>query len=457
MYSLKGFIVIPSFINNTPTSTIDGVSGISPIGEISTWALTFSRDKGEYKNALFQDVSLIAMSSKDSTYGKVECPLIYSSQTLKLSQWIFSYATKPGAFFDQQTLFNDLFAAFDQEIDALKVGDLITASILGTNVTFPQWVSWIHQPSGNTIKIWFNDDAFTDQYDEFEIVVIPPIDVTKLDDFFLTPNLISKEVASISTPLMMENIQAAKDKNPETLIKTETYDYNNIVYPGVTFKSNWSFLIYGSAGDNVDIIKDVLIAYILNNSTHTQEQWAAILPDIFKRTEFTIVPQWNKYSIPNKTIQPGLYSPIVNHKTALALFNNLVPDYPIDHVTDNLCSLNHPYKSISLLFVGGVNNKDNKSLITDYFPDYIDVGTGSLDYNRMEVTTKDFSLLMEYLLIVAENLTEFNSVPRIALSGFTNYTPIIHKVKRNNNFYAAAVYNGVQYLVITKSSIGNLT
>lgn len=450
MYSLKGFINIPKFVNNNPISGNMTVPGISPIGEISKWGLTFSKDVEEFASAVYPDVHLISLFSKDSLQGEIQAPATMVTQALKVAQWVFHAVTTASTPYTLQTLNDALFAAFFSEINTVTVNDLTTVNIGNVNLTFPQSISWIDQITGNTLKVWFSDFAFCNQFDEYEIVVVPPIDVAHLDDFFLTPNVAMDRLKNISTSDWANTIEVAKARNPETFVRIQSYDYKCALYPGITYSTDWSFIIYGAAGDNVDILKDALIKYILANSTHTQAEWVQIFPDIFKRTEFVIIPKWNQYAIPEMVVQQGLYSPIIKLDTAFTLFKQVIPEYPATHVDSYLTSLGHPYKSIALLCIGSPDNRDGKFLITDYFPDYINVGTNSLDFNRMQAFTKDFFLLLEYMLIMAETVTDFSTIDTSILTGFTYATPVVHKVKRNSNIFISAMFENVQFLVAAK-------
>jgi hypothetical protein len=202
-------------------------------------------------------------------------------------------------------------------------------------------------------------------------------------------------------------------------------------------------LIYGAAGDNIDAIKDALVAYILANSTQTREQWTVILPDIFKRTEFVLIPRWDLYAIPNLTVQAGIHSPVSTLGEALAKAVAVIGSgYPSAHINSHAQLLGHPYKSLHMLAVGGPENRDNKWKITDVFADYIAVASTSLDFNRMSNATKGWALMLADLLLAAEVAEEFSSVP-IGMS----------KTIRNGILYVVKSYQNIHFLMATKASI----
>jgi len=86
-------------------------------------------------------------------------------------------------------------------------------------------------------------------------------------------------------------------------------------------------------------------------------------------------------------------------------------------------------------------NPDGKRKITDLFPDYIPIPTSSIDFNRMQVRTRDWLILLETVLMIAETANEFTSVP-------TN----LRRIKRGDTLYISALYNNINYLVAAKSN-----
>lgn len=429
MYNLKGFIKIESLINNAP-----GLA--APIGELSTWSLTFSKEHGEYFNTLYPGYSLVSFSSTDSVSGSVSVPSTVADHVLEIANFIITYANTQGAGITRQTFNDDLIAHFNGRLDTLNFGEFVNN---GT-INVPSWISWINPllPS-NTLKIWFSDVAFSRQYDNFEIVVIPP--VTNVDDFFLPTPALAATLNARTISTTMDLIQAAKAGNPETVIRTNTYDYINLLQPSNTISTSWSVLIYGAGGDNIDSIKDAITTYILAHSTHTLAEWTAILPSLFRRTEFTILPRWDKYAIPNMTIQTGIYSPIMGPAEMLSFVKTKLPLMPSTHIDSYLNVVPSTFRSLSLAIISNPQNLGMVFAIKDLFPDYINISTGSTDFNRMDINTQDWVNMVESLLIVAENVTPFTDVP-----------PGTRKVTRNGILYVAKVYANIQYLVAAKSS-----
>ena len=426
MYNIKGFIRIESLVKNQ-------VGQNSVIGEPSVLAMTYSREMGEYSTPSITGISLVSVSSFDDT-GKVPAPKNITDSILAISKFVYDYASAKAGAINAVDFNADISTAFPDTIGTLNFGSLINNG----NLSLPAFMSWTNPTlPANIIKIWFSDNSFRQQYDQFEIVVIPPID--NLDDFYKSLNVIKLTVSARSFPDIQDLIQAAKKGNPETVTRSSSYDYYNPLTGLPAIPTIWSVLIYGLAGDNIDSTKDAIVAYILANSVHTRAEWTVIFPELFKRTEFIILPRWENYAIPNLTVSPGIYSPIFNLKDSFGYAKAKIPGYPSAHVDTYLDGFGLTYKSLAALCIGSVDNRDSLFHLTDIFPDYIDESTMSIDFNRQGIKTQGFSSLLEHLVIVAETANDFNDIPSD-----------VRRVKRGPTTFISAVYRNIQYLVATK-------
>lgn len=451
-YTLKAFMGYGVFSRNAPYEVAD-------IGELSAYGITFAKDRELFSTVTeapdSTSVNLTVFTSADENDVHVSPPTQYSETILEIGRWIYTNAFE-GNFTVDPEVFRDLFLAeFAGTIYAPTIGPMVAIP----GYYFPESISFFINPDSygvtwppgvdyltrSRIKIWFSDAAFTSQYDETQIDNIPPL--ADLDDFFRLANLVEADVNARTIPQLTDLIQSKAAKNPFTLAKALNFTYHDPLNSTNTFETTWTFLIYGPAGDNVDVIKAQLIEWILNNSTHTQEEWAEIFPDIFTSTEFIITPIWNQFAVPNLTLSQSVYSPIVNHTDAgeIALSTGVGTDYTDEHVRNVLAIAGCPYKSIAFLAVGGPRNRNNVFRFEKQWPDYMSVPTSSLDFNRMSPTTQGWIMLLYQLLQVAETATEFSDLP----VGLT-------RLKRTNSagqevLYISASYQSVQYLVVAKS------
>jgi hypothetical protein len=444
MLSSKNYCNIEALISNDP-----GV--ISPVGEITTYGLTFSRDVGVYQNSDKKNYTVYNFKCWDSAAnsgsgGAAELPATTVDQAVNLVDFCLNVTTTTSGQIFADELLNQLIAyGNNHNISNLSIGEVKNYTNVGgyTSIWLPTQIKWKDSSltdSDNEHIVWIDTSAFESEYSEYEIVVVPPF--TPLDNFFTTGQNVANLIAAITVPDMMDAVQTAKGGFPESIVRTDTYNYINPLNTSQKVATNWTVLIYGPAGNNTDSIKDALVAYILANSTHTRAEWTAILPDIFKRTEFIIAPFWQNFAIPNMTMQNGVYSPIAEPETTLTFMAQIAPDYSSDQIKSYTSLIPVPYRSLIMAAVGGPENRDSLFKFATVFSDYIDVSPQSTDFNRMSTTTQNFCIKLAQMLIYAETMNEYTTLPQ-------GYMRIV----RNGILYVAITYNNIQYLVASKKSV----
>ena len=421
---LKGFVEIEALQNSEP-----GL--ISPIGEMSTWSMTYTKDKNEFTDPAVDGYRLVSTSYIDSVTGPLAPLQSLINQVIDVVRRVVVYATTTPQPYNLEDYHDTITAALFNSVTGLRFGPLRTNGF----IQIFDWLEWDSlTEAGTKVKIWLSDESFANQYDLFDIVVVPPIE--NLDDFFLTPNAVRTRIAAVTPSQMMNRIQDAKDRNPETYIRSEVFNYISPVLSDPPLPTTWSVLIYGFQGDNIDAIKDAIIAYILDNSTHDENDWKAIFPDIFKRTEFVLLPRWDIMSIPNMTVQSGLYRSILDPIETVEYAKAEIDFYPQLWIGENVEIFPFDYKAIMIEAVNGPNNVEAVDSLVTVFPDFIPVSSTTLDFNRMSQETQDWLLLVERMLLVAEDLDNYTTIP----------SPL-RIVKRNNTRYVTAYYNNVNYLM----------
>lgn len=432
MLEIKGFITHALMAQNTPGQT-------AVIGELSTLSETYAREKGYYGAADAPEYLFTAFKSAlDGT------PQALSPDAIEHVLTVAKYVLDQTLNSTNQVYADQLLADLTNHFAGAGTNFQAGAIVNDGRYYAPEWLSWTSQVASlgaNFIRLWFSDGSFQLQYDEYEIVVVPPL--APLDDFFKAGGTVQAEVTAKSTAQMLTDLQNAKQGSPETIVAIQTFNYIDPQLASHVVPTDWGLLIYGAAGNNIDSIKDAMVAYILANSAQPREAWTPLLPDLFKRTEFTLIPRWDHYAIPNRTLQAGINSPVSNLSEALTKAAAVIgSQYPTAHINSYAGVLAHPYKSLLVVAVGSPDNRNNAYQVTDVYPDYIAVGSTSLDFNRMSDDTKNWALLLEQLLIAAETVGPFTSVPL----GMT-------KLTRNGILYVVQSYDNIHFLVAAKQSI----
>ena len=454
-YSLKGFFGYGILADNNPNT-------VAPLGELSAYARTFSRDRELYGTGSGTtpetSVDLTVFSSrKSSDNSSVKPPGPISDLLMQVGIWAYTQSIA-GAFTNNPETFRQaLLAQYDGKITDVTVGAMsFNGNIyLPTSVTFfinadglgVTWGSEREFLDGPRIKLWFSDDRFRREYDEYHIEFVAPID--NLDQFFLPSGTVRELVAARTLPELAAKVDTITDKRPYTIWRAEIFNYHDPLDDTNQIPTNWNFVIYSTAGNNIDAIKAGLQEWILAHSTHTREEWAEIFPDIFTATEFIVTPFWSQFAVENMTIQAGVYSPVCDVQQALAIARetNTGTGYTIPHVENNLALTGIPFKSIALGICGGPENRQGKARFKDYYWDYMNVSTTHPDFGRMSADTQGLVLMFERMLQVAETMTEFSDIP----NDMTRLARTNSNAKRF--LYLVKSYRDIQYLMVAGPSL----
>lgn len=433
---LKGFVGIEPLISN-----VEGVT--APIGEISTKSLTYAKDVGIYNASAFPTLTYYSFHSKDGNGVKVApVPAIMQGHIFQITDWI---KTSQGANGSPQTR-EDFLAAFVAQWGAtstgLNCGELVE---IQTGFKFPEWVSFQKtnlDPSNgieaNLTTIWYADESFQSQFDDFDITVVPP--VANLEVFFSGKAQVLAALAAQGIGATLQRLQDAKEGHPETIASGENFDW---VDPATLTRTptNWSLLIYGAAGDDLDAIRQAIRDYIAANSTRSEDEWKVIFPDIYKNTEFVIFPRWKLWAIPDRQLYEGTHSPVVKLQEALDYLTAAIPAFPAPWIKNHATAMPCNYKSLTLLLTSSPDNRVGTTDIIDLYPDILNIPTSDTLWESMAQDTRDFLEGLQAMVMTAENMGPYTDVP--VGQRRTTRAGIIYVSKR---------FKDVNYLVASKST-----
>lgn len=404
---VKGFCVNTGYVNNNY-----GV--VNKYGEINTNALTYAIEKAIYTITDKSKISLITFMKKyETTTVEVNLDPIVSNHILEVCEFLYHMASTTHHTETAEEIFSDLMNQFQGSIESLEVGTVGTDG----RIYMPESLFW--KFTGFTdpviITLWFSNEAFLVQYDECEYKILAPLD--NIDDFFLSPDIVKQKINSRNDATQMELIRQLKQDNPETIITAEIYDFHNFYTNEVICPTPWHVIIYGIAGDDIDRKKEAICNWVLANSNHSRDDWVKILPELFRRSEFTFIPRWDIYAIPDRTITAGVHSPLLTNSENLSFVRNILENqlpisYSNSHVNTHLQNFTHPYKSLGMNAIGSPENKNALYKYSQFAPDYINVSTTSNDFNRMSTETQETALALNELVILAELATKYSRLPK---------------------------------------------
>jgi hypothetical protein len=449
MNLLKGFIVIADLASNASNV-------VAQFGELSPRSKTFSREVGLYNDDAYPEVALHSFFSKTDVGVHVVLPPAVVNHVLNMASYIndrYVASTIP-ANASKATFIGDIETEFGAAVANVEIGALV-AHLVTSGKNMPDYVSWTHADTGTStdydIKVWFIDASFQDQYTDFEIIVIPPVNtitlpIDSIDDLYNDTAVVGPLLAEVTIPIHSQMISAAMGNKPYTILTTATYTWHDPNLPLSTRPLHWTLLIYGQAGDNADNIRDAIQQYITDNTALTGGDWIAMLPDLYAVTEFTIIPLWENEAVP-PGLDYGIYSPAANPGLMKAVAVEHTPPTYNDvynlsnHLDTHLAVASTYYRSLAFLMIGNpINTGGIVSMFLKY-PDYMNAPASTLDFYRMQVTTQDFVLMLVDMLEKAATLTPAGLTP----AGYS-------KITRSGKLYLAKTLLDTQFLVLSKQS-----
>jgi hypothetical protein len=431
MFTLKGFISITALANNTPNL-------VSPLGELSSVSESYAREKGFYNKADAPNVQLVTFTSERDG-NVITTPAAFHSHVLTIAQWVFNNAVSNTINDDPEAFRQLLLTQFGVDIKNVEVGKMVVAK----SNWMPSYIQWTLDKAGveeNTIRIWFADEAFQNQYDDYEIIVIPPIE--PVDTFQKVKSVVQTALATFNQPDHLLKVLEKTDGVPYTYLISKEYDWYDREDPTATLPTTWSVAVYGIAGRNPIVIKEAIADYILENSAYGRPDWIPVFPDIFTSTEFVFVPMWHRNSIPDETVRGSLYSPLVSYNDALAVTNMFVKYTKAGHVQENLEFGTVHFKSLAFTVVGGQDNRNAVFNLSAYFPDYALIPSTSIEFNRMSADTVEWMTMFVRAVITAEEMDEYSYVD-VEFS----------RIERDGNMYIGFSHENVLYLILTRNAL----
>lgn len=438
MKTILGFSVYPSLNNNQPGVT-------NPIGELSQLSISFSREVGTYTNTDQAGTAFLAFTGvdeKDVAIPKAQLDA-YALRILQLQAWMLPRIVD-GRFTNDKTIaLQQIKADFDSSWTNLAIGDMVTD---GKNWA-PEWISGTSgtDTTDNFIKVWLSDESFELSYPRFELFADYPVPLSNIDVLHEDYATAKAAIDGVTKGDVATNINKLMGDHPPTFIRDisfKIYDKENT--------SKWQlgyFTIvgYGKNGNNDDAIYELLKADILANSKFTEEEWALVIPDLFNPIEYVVAPDWMSYSIPNKTTEAGINSPVVDFETMLAMPIKVMKWYEEDHIRKSLQVFPSLTKSLGLYAVAKPTNRNGQIKLKELYPDYALIASRDTEFDRISPDTQQFIYDMQTMLKAAEVMTEFSEL-----------TDGVSRVIRDGVICAAKSVNGIKFLVVAKPYVESL-
>lgn len=438
MLDIQGFIKIGPLQNNTPNA-------LSPVGELSYQSGSFARDKQLFSKQ-GQQVELVAFTSKRDDVT-VTVPAAFSNKILDITQWIYIQSIA-GAFKNDEVEFQRLLVG-NFSADMSKVS---TGAMISTNGNwFPRWVAWtLEGQEDNEIRVWFSDADFDQQYLGYEIIMVPMIE--PIDTFQSVKTVVELALEGWTLPLHHDKVNERAGNVPYTAILSHRYTWHDREDPESTMLVNFSAIIYGRAGLNPSYIKKAYRDQILANSQYPVRDWIPVFPEIFTSTQFTFIPGWNIYGVPNMEDIASLYSPALPYEFEIAAISDfgewLATGTKVGNITipkPKTAAAFFPsrYKSLSSICIAGDENALDKQTVWDVLKGYSLTSTTSSDMGGVPKDTTEWMRLFLLAIIAAEEYHPYGqSIEIVKLTDANN---------PDHTFYVFE-HKNIEYRVLTRTS-----
>lgn len=421
-FIIKAFGVLPNITDNT-------INTIATVGELSTHSRTFAYDKLLYADDRFPSNEIVVFSSKSN--GNQVNP---NEPTIDKAQDIIEKIYND---YDGSTSLLPWLTAIYTDISNVTAGAVVVQD--GKNL--PRWFEFDYTDDGTpvTMRVWLSDETFQDEYDEFEIIVIPPVEpVTAL---YQPHTQASAANATATVNSYLTRAETVRDERPFTAQRSYTLRWHDPADNNLTFNTEWLILGYGKQATREDNMLEAIRKYLTDNSSNTIPEWRRYLPEILAEDTIYVLPVWDRVSVTAGPNSDTLYSSIVNYKKLMEIANAVQPSRTDDEIEDYLESGAALYKSIGLVFLGSGKNSAGSRRFTDKYPKYSVVNLNDQSINSLPDTTVTLMREIELLLTQADIDTGSNSLPSA-----------VSRVIEGNFTFLRKTIDGIIYRVVTRIS-----
>jgi len=432
MKTILGFSEYLSLISNVANT-------INPIGECSKIARTFTKDDlGVYTASTAPNVNLLVFAATNETNTAFSPDTTYTSSIIALLNYILVRAADGRFTSDAALALQQLQTDFGTAWSNLSIGAMVTD---GVNWA-PEYVTGSLTRTDaevNTIKIWLADLAFRDEYPRYAIGVVHPVPIANIDVLAEDFATFAAAINAVSKGDIGTELQAVIGSTPQTGIMSLAFNIYDQEDPSKFMTGYWQLPYWGNAAQDEDAKYGAITEAILAASQYDETVWAKIIPDLFNPFEFIIAPDWEAYSIPNKTTETGIHSPVFDYQAALNVPTRAMPWFTQAQIIAGLVGFPALYQSLALYTVGKPTNRNGVVKLSSVFADYALISSQDTEFGKLSPATRDWIAILQRLLVAAQTMEAFTELP-VGVS----------RVTRNGVILASASYNGMKYLVVTQ-------
>lgn len=375
------------------------VGNTAPLGELSTYSLSFSSKKTEINDANYPDVSGVVFSCLRDNVEQTALPTNAVASIMSVMDKLVNRITTTMAFADQ---ISDVFPSI---YTSMEYSDFITYN----GRTLPGYLKWEETLDGDlvTFHLWTADVIFRQQYDLYEIRVIPP--VPNLGDLRESDTSMLAALDAYTEEAKLEDIEAARDNDAMTKLAGLTLKWVSPVN-GATFNLTWRLLTIGAKGlervNQLQAVRD----YITDTYGDFSEGWGDIFPELNVNTTLTLLPLWNQVALQSSGSVEYVHSPVVRIEQFYEGMTKRTGERPNDALAMQLDYAQSLYKSIGFMAYTE-DNGANPVSFSELYPDFSLVSVNDINLNRLKSATRDAVSKIETGLRLAESYVAGEVLP----------------------------------------------
>ena len=441
MNILKGFSSFVDLYDNKKDA-------IAPFGELTTQSKTFTRDLRTYGHNDYISTEFFSFYCVDEMQVRANPSQGFINQVLALNQWIYDqYKAKAIPPDRNKAVFVASIASQFPNLKELKVGTILEGGMADSRMPDYTQFKLMDSQTQYHVTIWYSDKAFRDQYDIYEVFVIPPL--PNIADLTKNKTYVYNKLLERPQDYMLERAQTIKGNHPETALSWLDLQWHDPTDANAVLNTTWGAVIYGNAGYDNEVIKEAIRDYLDQNSNY--EKWPDIYPSLYSENEFVIIPFWDNRATSKASVDIGMFSSgalldYILQTTKRYLPGGYVPNTGTDTaIIKGTSVFQAVYRSILFSCMGNPNNLNSILHLKQVYPDYISVPTTDPDSSRMSVPTQEFAIKLTEALDIAMGYTGVDSV-----------TGEFTRVIRRGLHFVAFEHMGYTYPVLTQYSFNQL-
>lgn len=427
---IKGFVTCDSFIDNAR-------GAVAPLYEISSQALTYSREKQQYYSSADPLFSLIVFNQQGVELMEQSLVNVVLDVVKKLVEHL--------TFNRLQTKQNAVVAftySFNTANPKTPVSDVTISGLIDTGDTVaPDFVSF--NILGVEVSLWLNDGSFRGFYPHYDIDIVFPFE--DFDSIVSNGAAMIDAIKGFSLVEFNRRIEDKKDNNPTTYTAILNIPYklpNSTIVRDVYFAFNQ----YGSQGNYDYVLKLKLYEYLLGLGL-SSEYIESIFPSILKINEFFFTPRWNNMAIPTQVGQNGILSQISKaYDTQFDLDKYIKIYTDLKFLQENSYNVPYDYNNILLTVTNGYYSDADVRDFKVVFKDLITVTSSHPDAARMSRKTQKLVTLLENMLMICDVDTSSQMFSRM----MSNKSYDFNILTRKGVSYLSIQFEGHQLYVVPK-------